>query len=268
LRILLAEDNATNQMLAVTLLEKEGHSVEVADNGREALAALARATFDLILMDVQMPEMDGFETTARIRAQERSTGRHLPIIAVTAHALKGDQERCLEGGMDGYVSKPIRSSELSKAIAAAVGQAGPAARPVVVAPKSRRPASRSSTAPGRSPPSAICPSGGPDKAFLLARFGGREDRLRKIVRLFQDDSSTLLEEIRGAIASGKAERLKQSAHTLKGAAGLFGSVAVVDEAQRLETMGQANELTEAAETHRRLESELGRLRQSLGNMLQ
>ncbi len=116
LRILLAEDNLVNQKLAVRLLERNGHSVTLAENGVKALAALEQHRFDLVLMDVQMPEMDGLEATARIRAREKTTGTHIPIIAMTAHALKGDQERCLEAGMDGYLSKPIHANELFEAI--------------------------------------------------------------------------------------------------------------------------------------------------------
>jgi two-component system, sensor histidine kinase and response regulator len=112
LHVLLAEDNAVNQKLAARLLERRGHQVTVTANGREALAALDRENFDVVLMDVQMPEMDGFEATAAVRGRERNTGRHLPIIAMTAHAMRGDQERCLASGMDGYISKPIRAQEL------------------------------------------------------------------------------------------------------------------------------------------------------------
>jgi hypothetical protein len=117
LRILLAEDNIVNQTLAVRLLEKRGHAVTVAANGRDALAAFDRAPFDLVLMDVQMPEMDGFEATAAIRERERVTATHVPIIAMTAHAMKGDEERCLAAGMDGYLSKPIRSQQLYETLA-------------------------------------------------------------------------------------------------------------------------------------------------------
>jgi PAS domain S-box-containing protein len=120
-RILLVEDNAVNQTLAVRLLEKRGYIVTVAGNGRAAVAALESASFDVVLMDIQMPEMDGFEATAAIRAKERSTRRHIPIIAMTAHTLKGDQERCLAAGMDGYVSKPIRTSELFATIENLIG---------------------------------------------------------------------------------------------------------------------------------------------------
>jgi signal transduction histidine kinase/CheY-like chemotaxis protein len=112
LKILLAEDNPVNQTLAVRMLEKRGHKVRVAGNGREALAALETEAFDLVLMDIQMPEMDGLEATAAVRQRERSTGKHLPIVAMTAHAMKGDDRRCLDAGMDGYLAKPIRSEEL------------------------------------------------------------------------------------------------------------------------------------------------------------
>jgi CheY-like chemotaxis protein len=116
LRVLLAEDNLVNQVLAVRMLSKRGHSVEVVGNGREALGRLAAEPFDLLLTDMQMPEMDGFETAAAIREQEHQTGRHLPIIAMTAMAMKGDRERCLQVGMDGYVSKPMQQAELIEAI--------------------------------------------------------------------------------------------------------------------------------------------------------
>jgi signal transduction histidine kinase/CheY-like chemotaxis protein len=116
--ILLAEDNVVNQILAVRMLEKQGHRVSVANNGLEAVAAIEREIFDLVLMDAQMPEMNGYEATAVIRKKEKATGRHIPIIALTAHAMTGDREHCLEAGMDGYVSKPFKSSELAEAISA------------------------------------------------------------------------------------------------------------------------------------------------------
>jgi two-component system sensor histidine kinase/response regulator len=111
-RVLLAEDNTVNQTLAVRLLEKRGYSVIVASDGRAAVEAFEKDQFDVVLMDIQMPGMDGFEATAAIREKEKLTGGHIPIIAMTAHALKGDQERCLSAGMDSYLSKPIRTSEL------------------------------------------------------------------------------------------------------------------------------------------------------------
>jgi CheY-like chemotaxis protein len=116
LRILLAEDNVVNQRLVVRLLEKHGHTTIVANTGLEVLSALRQQPVDLVLMDVQMPEMDGLEATIAIREQERQRGGHLPIIALTAHAMKGDQERCLAAGMDGYISKPINAQTLSRTI--------------------------------------------------------------------------------------------------------------------------------------------------------
>jgi two-component system sensor histidine kinase/response regulator len=117
LRVLLAEDNAVNQKIASRFLEKEGHHVTLASDGRQALAAIERESFDVVLMDVQMPEMDGFEATAAIRAQEQDTGKRLPIIAMTAHAMAGDRERCLAAGMDGYLPKPIDRQKLDEALA-------------------------------------------------------------------------------------------------------------------------------------------------------
>jgi PAS domain S-box-containing protein len=124
LRILLAEDSLVNQKLAVGLLERHGHSVIVANHGREALAAFDSGKFDLVLMDVQMPEMDGFEATAAIRGREEETGRHIPIVAMTAHAMKGDRQRCLDAGMDAYVAKPIRAQQVFETIASLFDAAG------------------------------------------------------------------------------------------------------------------------------------------------
>jgi two-component system sensor histidine kinase/response regulator len=124
LRVLLAEDNPVNQRLAVRLLEKRGHHVVVAGNGAEALAAMEKHDFDLVFMDVQMPEMDGLEATAVIRGKEKITGKHQPIIALTAHAMKGDREKCIAGGRDGYLTKPIRPQELDDVLEDYIGRRG------------------------------------------------------------------------------------------------------------------------------------------------
>jgi CheY-like chemotaxis protein len=123
LHVLLAEDSLVNQKLAIGLMEKHGHSVAVANNGKEAIATLASQKFDVVLMDVEMPEMDGLEATAVIRVKEKQTGKHVPIIAMTAHAMKGDRERCLEAGMDAYVSKPIRARQLFETLESVLGAA-------------------------------------------------------------------------------------------------------------------------------------------------
>ena len=120
LRILLAEDNAVNRKVVVSMLEKRGHDVTVAQDGNKAVAALKAEGFDLVLMDIQMPEMDGFEATAAIRDAERSNGTHTTIIAMTASAMQGDRERCLQAGMDGYIAKPVKSEELFRAVEEAV----------------------------------------------------------------------------------------------------------------------------------------------------
>jgi CheY-like chemotaxis protein len=112
LSLLVAEDDRVSQTLIVALLRNQGHTVTAASNGVEALAAIERESFDAIFMDVQMPHMDGFQVTAELRRRERATGAHVPIVALTAHAMKGDRERCLEAGMDRYVSKPVHSAEL------------------------------------------------------------------------------------------------------------------------------------------------------------
>ncbi|MGO9012015.1 MAG: response regulator [Bryobacteraceae bacterium] len=117
LRVLLAEDNLINTMLAVRLLEMQDHSVTVANDGKEAVALVEGGGFDVVLMDVQMPNMSGLEATAAIRAIERGTGKHVPIVAMTAHAMKGDEERCLKAGMDGYISKPLQRSPMMEVIA-------------------------------------------------------------------------------------------------------------------------------------------------------
>src|SRR5215472_327188 len=116
LRVLLAEDNAVNQTLAMRILERLGHRVRVVNDGKEAIRQAQAEDFDLIFMDVQMPEMDGLEATTAIRAAEAGTGKHVPIVAMTAHAMKGDREKCLDAGMDGYLSKPIRIDELKQAL--------------------------------------------------------------------------------------------------------------------------------------------------------
>jgi len=255
MRVLLVEDNATNRLLAVTLLEKAGHIVHPAHNGKEALDALAQRPFDIVLMDVQMPEMDGFCATARIRERERETGEHIPIVAMTAHAMKGDRVRCLEAGMDGYVSKPITAEALYEALA-------------LFAPSEnlsgRKTKEANSTGAGLA--RGGCPAELLDKATLLARVGGREDRLRTIIQVFLDESCALLAELSESVARGDALRVQRAAHSLKGAVGVFGMQSVADAACALESMGQSGELHGAPEAYRRLEEETGNLTLALTNL--
>ena len=242
LRILLAEDNAVNQRLTVCLLEKAGHTVAVASNGHEALAALAEQRFDLMLMDVQMPELDGLRTTAAIREKEAETGAHLPIIAMTAHTMKGDRDRCLAAGMDGFVSKPIQAEELFEAIQCLVPLADQRAAP--------RPAPRGA-------------GGVFDKATALGQTGGDEELLMEIAELFFESSPRLLSEIRAAIARGDGPALERTAHTLKGSISNFGAQAAYEAAVKLEKLGHENNLSQAEEAVMILEEEIERLKSAL-----
>jgi len=211
LHVLLAEDNAVNQRLAASLLERRGHKVTIAVNGRDALAALAREPFDVILMDVQMPEMGGFEAAAAIREQERGADRHIPIIAMTAHAMKGDRERCLAGGMDEYLTKPLDSRLLCVLVESLAG------------------VTTSSDGDALAPPV-------PDR--VLARVGGDRRLLAEISRLFVADAPQHLERIRAALDARDAESLRRAAHGLKGAAANFDAHGVVTAARELEDMGR------------------------------
>jgi CheY-like chemotaxis protein len=237
LHVLLAEDNLVNQRLAVRLLEKRGHAVTVAGNGREALTALEKQGFDLVLMDVEMPEMGGFEATAAIREKEQGTGRHIPIVAMTAHAMKGDRERCLAAGMDGYVSKPIQAHELWQVMEELV---------------SRRLAGE--TLPTPDPIEAVL-----DRATALKRVGGDRQLLAEIVQLFVSQCPRWLADIRLAVAQGDAILLYRTAHTLKGAVGNFGAAEACLEAQRLERLGREGNLKEAADICTALERQIERL---------
>jgi CheY-like chemotaxis protein/nitrogen-specific signal transduction histidine kinase len=227
LRILLAEDNAVNQKLAVCLLQKQGHTVEVVGTGREALAALVRQPFDLVLMDVQMPEMDGFEATARIRQREKATGGHVPIIAMTAYAMKGDRELCLQAGMDGYLSKPFRVAELTESIERLV--------PV-----------RAAEAAQKSPTPAEDAVANAEKELdwkaALDQVEGNEDLLRDLVDLFLAECPNWMAELDQAVRQRNADLLKRVAHNLKGSLAMVQAKAAYDAALELEVMGRANDL--------------------------
>ncbi len=246
LHILLAEDQPVNQLLAVRMLKKRGHSVVVANNGRIALETLPRETFDLVLMDVQMPEMDGFETTRTIRLQEKDTGKHLPIIAMTAYAIKGDRERCLAAGCDEYLAKPIDSRSLY----ALVERLGDAA----AAPQNRNTAAA---------PTAIKPvtnSADWNRVAALARVDGDEGFLRELTELFMESCPVLVAQLRFALKQRDTDAISRAAHSLKGNAAAVGAIAVHDLAVLLEEKARALDLAGAeqvlAETQRRIDAVL------------
>ena len=238
LRILLAEDNPVNQKLAVALLERAGHSVSVAGNGRDAVEALAEEAFDLVLMDVHMPVMDGLEATAAIREREEQTGTHVPVLALTASAMAGDQDRCLGAGMDGCLSKPIQVDELS----AAVDRLG--ASPGVL--------ETTAGATGEDHEPSF------DYEEALAQTAGDRDLLAEIADLFLDNCPDFLAEVQAAVAGQDADALERSAHKLKGSVGNFCARMAFDAALKLEEIGRGGGLDGAEEALEALEREIDR----------
>ncbi|HUI07790.1 MAG TPA: response regulator [Verrucomicrobiae bacterium] len=240
LRVLLAEDNPVNQRLIVKLLEKQGHQIVLTGNGKEALAALDGQRFDLVLMDVQMPEMDGLETTATIREREKSGGGHVPIIAMTAHALKGDCERCLEAGMDAYVAKPVQSRLLFEAIAKVV----PA---------------RTATEDPNTDGDVF------DHEAALAMIDGDRELFQELVGLFMVESADLLDQIRDAIAQRDGKACERAAHSLKGSVGAFRAESARLAAQTLEDLGRRGDFEQAGVVLEELEMKVAQLKDALAD---
>jgi len=220
----------------------------VANNGKEAVDLLAKVNFqgfDSVLMDIQMPEMDGFEATRIIRDQEKTTGVHLLIIAMTAHAMKGDRERCLAGGMDQYVAKPIQPEELF----AAIESLDPTAQII-----------HSVTIPGSEPLKVI------DIPAALARLDGDMELLAELAGLFIQESPKLLSAIQQAIEQDDAQGLERAAHALKGSVGNFAIPTAVKAALTLETMGREGNLASADTAYAVLQKEIASAVQVLENL--
>jgi len=253
LHILLTEDNRTNQAVATRMLEKMGHSFKVANNGEEALSMLTQDRFDLVLMDIQMPGMDGLTATKEIREREKGAQAHMPIIAMTAHAMKGDRERCIAGGMDGYVSKPIKREELETAIAAVIPQqsgsvASPAAKPREPEPP--------------TPPNAFVW----DRGKTLERLGGDEDLLQEVVEIFLHEVPKHTATLGQAITEGDMEAVNRAAHTLKGELGYLGILEISQKAREIEECGEKSNLRLAASLFTAFETEVSQLLISIGEM--
>ena len=248
LQILLVEDTEINRQLAIHLLKNHGHTVTVAENGRQAIEALEHRQFDVVLMDVQMPEMDGFDATASIREKERTTGAHIPIIAMTAHSMNGYRERCLAAGMDSYISKPIHPKELLKAIDVVVrGSEGPS----------------KTTGEG---PTTYEESTGPmelDLSELLATVNGNAVILSKLVALFIRHYPKMISELHDALDRGDGDWLARAAHTLKGGSGSFLTGSARTDLTSLESMGKTGRSCEGEATLARLETELSHIEKVL-----
>jgi CheY-like chemotaxis protein len=238
LRVLVAEDNPTNQALVTALLTQKGHHVSVVGNGRLAADRAVLEPFDIILMDIQMPEMGGLEATAAIRDHERTAGGHVPIVALTARAMAGDREQCLAAGMDAYVSKPLRADELFATIDS------------LVAP-----------APAEAPTSAV--TGPIDAEALLANFGGRADLLKQVVDVFLEDTPSLLSRIGVALRAGNSADVVAAAHALKGSVGLFSQGPAYDDARRMEHLGRSGELADGEAVRAQLDTSVTTLMSDL-----
>jgi PAS domain S-box-containing protein len=234
LRILVAEDNPVNQQLALHLLERRGHSAIVAENGREALAAIEKNIFDLVLMDVQMPEMGGLEATRAIREKEKSTGKHLPVVAMTAHAMQGDRERCLEAGMDGYLAKPLDPKIFLQVVEGTALPGGTS----------------------ETEPSILKSEQTVDNSTLLARFGGDRKLVIKLVNAFRKDCPRMITRIGSAIRSRDAAALADAAHALKGSVGNFGASAAFETAREVEKLAREGKLDGARELSGTLEERI------------
>ncbi len=245
-KVLLAEDNVVNQKLAVRLLEKMGHSVTVANNGQEALDLTAREEFDLVLMDMQMPVMGGVDATMAIRQREKVEGGHVPIIAMTANAMQGDKETCIDAGMDGYVSKPINTalmaSEMERVWAAAK----------TVAPRKPEPPAKPV-----EPKEEVLPD--LDSREALERFGGDAELLHEIAEAFQADASVRVAELDAAIQAENGPALIHAGHSLMGSAGNLSALNLYRLAQRLEHSGKVADFNTAKATFALLPKALERL---------
>ncbi|MBC7822001.1 MAG: response regulator, partial [Planctomycetaceae bacterium] len=264
LRVLLVEDSLFNQKLAIALLEKRGHQVVLANNGREAVELFFRQPFDRVLMDVQMPEMDGLEATQVIRQREARTGSHVPIIAMTAQAMTGDRERCLAAGMDEYLTKPIRSDLMYETLEAdfpnavfpketlpKVARARRATPAVTSDAGARRgspdPAARA-TAGGLPQPTAMNgqkPNGLVNWELSLAVAGGDRKLLRDVVEACLEDWPRWMQDFERGLAQQEAAVFRRAAHSVRGACRTFGLEPLVKPAQELETLAVAGNLTAA-----------------------
>lgn len=246
LRVLLAEDNLVNQKLAVGVLSRQGHEVTVASDGRKAVDLWQAETFDVVLMDVQMPELDGFEATAEIRRREADTNAHIPIIAMTAHAMKGDRERCLASGMDEYLSKPIRLRDITEMLAKMCGN---------------------ETARNQCKPEQAASVATINWADALESVGDDEELLFEVAATFIDDLPRIHKRLEAAVAESNAEELRQAAHSLKGALMFLGGTPAFESARDMELAARKDDIETAVSLFPPLRERLKHLKEELKSRL-
>jgi two-component system, sensor histidine kinase and response regulator len=241
LRILVAEDNRISRELLTRLLQKHGHTVTAVTTGREAVELLDKnaANCDIVLMDVEMPDMDGFQATAIIRAKEKVSGKHIPIIALTADAMKGDRERCLAAGMDGYMPKPVRLQDLLETIQ------------ILLLDVPDIP----TDAPPEEPPVGVL-----DEALLMSRVDNDPQLLRDLVGLFLEDCTHLVDEIRVALDRKDSKAVERGAHSLKGCTNNLAAQMASEAALKLEKLAHAGDLVDAESVLQELKCQLERLK--------
>ncbi len=239
LRVLVAEDNPVNQEVALRLLDRLGHLTAIAANGHETVAAVQREHFDLVLMDVQMPVMDGLAATGAIREWEKAAGGHIPIVAMTAHAMKGDRDRCLAAGMDSYLAKPIHLQQLKRILAGLF--------------EGRKLAGNATGDFARE-------RGIFDTAVFLERVGNDREAAQRLVRLFLDDLPDSAKLLESAVAAGDAAAVAQAAHRLKGAIANFAAPRATRAAQALVDLGRSQRISDAPAALGKFQEELRRLK--------
>jgi two-component system sensor histidine kinase/response regulator len=247
LRILVAEDNPVNQRLVVRMLEKMGYMPKVAQNGQEAISLVASESFDLVFMDVQMPRMDGITATRKIRESETGKRTHIPIVAMTAHAMKGDKEHCLQAGMDGYVSKPVSSKQIEEAIATIFGAD---AKAETVKKMKTKPNS----------------TGAWNRNKALEKVDWDEQLLGEVVQIFLEESPKQIEDLHRSLAEGNMELLERTAHSLKSELSYLGMPDSSQKARDLEQIAHMGDVKRAADMVAALDAEICAVSQEMQNM--
>jgi CheY-like chemotaxis protein len=247
LKILLAEDIIFNQKLAVTILEQKGHKAVVAENGKAAVEAFEKESFDLILMDIQMPEMDGLDATRIIREKEKETGGHIPIAAMTAHTLETDRENCRKAGMDAFIAKPIRQDEFLSVIEELTSSC----------------VKSETKGNSHSDLGKVI-----DKAALFAIVDGNKELLKQLISLYFQNLPKVMSQIEEGIASGNSEMITFGAHALKGMSYNLSAVSVAQKSLELEKMGREGKLSGAEEKYAVLKKEIERLKTAAETLME